>query len=82
MNCRDRSGTRESPLTTNGLWRQGVSHLREWSKLDKTKLRNGVEFSLGNKIFGHVMESKLEDFNELVDNMKHDHVVGRHIGRC
>lgn len=38
-----------------------------------------VEYSWKHKIFGHITERRLEDFNELVDNMKNDRVTGRQV---
>jgi D-arabinose 1-dehydrogenase-like Zn-dependent alcohol dehydrogenase len=38
-----------------------------------------VDYSFKHNIFGHVTERKLEDFNELVENMKHDRVTGRQV---
>lgn len=45
----------------------------------QTEIKKCVDFSFEHKIFGHVTERRLEDFNELVDNMKHDRVVGRQV---
>ena len=42
-------------------------------------IKECVDFSFKHNIFGHVTERRLEDFNELVDNMKHDKVVGRQV---
>jgi D-arabinose 1-dehydrogenase-like Zn-dependent alcohol dehydrogenase len=43
------------------------------------EIKECVEYSHQHNIVGHVTERKLEDFNELVDNMKHDRVVGRQV---
>jgi hypothetical protein len=38
-----------------------------------------VDYSFKDNIFGHGTERKLEDFNELIDNTKHDRVTGRQL---
>jgi D-arabinose 1-dehydrogenase-like Zn-dependent alcohol dehydrogenase len=42
-------------------------------------IKECVDYSFKHNIFGHVTERKLEDFNELVENMKHDRVTGRQV---
>ena len=42
-------------------------------------IKECVDYSFKHGIFGHITERKLEDFNELVDNMKNDRVVGRQV---
>ena len=38
-----------------------------------------VKYSFEHNIFGHVIEKKLDDFNDMVENMKHDRVTGRQV---
>jgi len=48
------------------------------NKPDSRQVRR-TSRSFKHNIFGHVTERKLEDFNELVENMKHDRVTGRQV---
>ena len=42
-------------------------------------IKECVDYSFKHNISGYVTKRKLEDFNELVDNMKHDRVIGREV---
>jgi D-arabinose 1-dehydrogenase-like Zn-dependent alcohol dehydrogenase len=43
------------------------------------EIKECVEYSFEHGIFGHVTERKLEDFNDMVEIMKHCSVAGRQV---